>query len=426
MQLIAITDDLTGAADSGSYFTSRGQKLRICTSGSCSLSHEPGEILSVNLSSRNIGGSEAKRLHQSVLGRLPDDPKTVWFKKIGTGFRGNDAFELEGLLAARPDHLVFLIDHAPDLGTFTLYGHQYCEGVILPKSVYAQDPILPPTKSYIPDILARDTRLPVGLVDIDAVKGGYLERSVADQIAKGAKILVFDAITREDTQRILSTLFPLYPNVFWTGSLGLADGLAQYLFGDVRPARIPALAPHCLGFCASAYEIAKRQIQFSAQRGLCPVQLDVDAYLDGDEDAVERAVEQTLDALRRGNGMLVPHVDRYSYQPGTSQAILECLARAVPRICKQASFDRLVIVGGETSQTIFKELGVEHLRLGRALEPGVAQGRILDGVPAGKEFTLKGGSMGSLEALEKMMGRQEVECECPGAGKPSTPTKCGS
>ena len=77
--------------------------------------------------------------------------------------------------------------------------------------------------------------------------------------------------------------------------------------------------------------------------------------------------------------------------------------------CAQARFDRLVIVGGETSQTIFRELGVEHLSLGCALEPGVAQGRILDGVLAGKEFALKGGSMGTVSVLEKMMGCKEAD-----------------
>ena len=41
MRFIAITDDLTGAADSGSYFTARGRSLRICTNGSTSLQHDP-------------------------------------------------------------------------------------------------------------------------------------------------------------------------------------------------------------------------------------------------------------------------------------------------------------------------------------------------------------------------------------------------
>lgn len=409
MQLIAITDDLTGAADSGSYFTSRGRSLRICTNGGTSLQHDPEELLSVNLSSRNISGPSARQLHADLMGRFSTAGERVWFKKIGTGFRGNDAFELEGLLSARPDHLVFLIDNAPDLGTFTLYGHQYCEGEILPKSLYAKDPILPPTQSFIPDILARDTRLPIGLVDIDVVKGGDLTGAVEALVAKGTRILVFDAITRADTLHIISTLLPRYPNVFWTGSLGLADGLAQYLYGSPQPEHFPAAFPRCLGFCASAYDIAQKQIEYSAAWGLCLVRLDMDAYLDGDSSVLETAAAQALEASKKGNTMLLPAVKRYSYKPGTSSAILSCIARLAPAVCGQASFDRLVIVGGETSQTVFREVGVEHLSLGRALEPGVAQGRILDGMLAGKEFALKGGSMGTISVLEKMMGCEEAD-----------------
>ena len=37
MRFTEITDDLTGAADSGSYFTARRQQLKICTSGESSL-----------------------------------------------------------------------------------------------------------------------------------------------------------------------------------------------------------------------------------------------------------------------------------------------------------------------------------------------------------------------------------------------------
>lgn len=407
MVFTEITDDLTGAADSGSYFTARGQRLRICTSGQVSLDREDGELLSVNLSSRNVEGAEALRVHRELLERLPRREDQIFMKKIGTGFRGNDAYELEGLLQAWPDYRVFLVDNAPDLGTFTLYGHQYCEGEILPKSLYAKDPIFPPKESYIPDILAHDTALPIALVDIDCVKGGDLPGAVRQRLEEGARILVFDAITRADTLRILRTLQPVYPKVFWTGSLGIADGLAEYLYGPVREAAFAPRDLRCLCFCASAYDIAKRQIAYSMEQGLTLVPVNIDAYAEGDSAVPEQAARAAKAALSAGNVMLAPQVERYSYQPGVSVRIMECFSRLAPLVCQDAAFDRLVIVGGETSQAIFRQLRVEHLRLGRALEPGVAQGRILDGLLSGKEFALKGGSMGSLPVLEKMMCRRE-------------------
>lgn len=296
MRLTEITDDLTGAADSGSYFTARGRKVRICTNGRCRLEHETDEILTVNLSSRNTAQDKARQLHADLLRRL--EPGGFYMKKIGTGFRGNDSYELDGLLDGWPDYNVFIVDNAPDLGTFTLYGNQYCEGEILPKSVYANDPIFPPTESYIPKILGKNTDKKIGLVDIDAVKGG--------------------------------------------------------------------------------------------------------------KEVPQRAARQAEQLLGQGSVILFPQVEKYSYKPGTSKAIMECFAQAAAAFDHDAAFDRLVIIGGETSQGVLRQFGVEHLQLGCALEPGVAQGLMLDGCFAGREFALKGGSMGREDTLEKMLCRKEV------------------
>lgn len=122
MRFTEITDDLTGAADSGSYFTARRQQLKICTSGESSLNRSDNELLSVNLCSRNVEGEVARRVHSALLKRLSKETGHIYMKKIGTGFRGNDSYELEGLLQAWPDYLVFLIDNAPDLGTLPSMG----------------------------------------------------------------------------------------------------------------------------------------------------------------------------------------------------------------------------------------------------------------------------------------------------------------
>ena len=63
MLFTEITDDLTGAVDSGSYFTGRGQRLHIFTSGMEVPPRLNGEIQSFNLSSRNTEPSLARKLH---------------------------------------------------------------------------------------------------------------------------------------------------------------------------------------------------------------------------------------------------------------------------------------------------------------------------------------------------------------------------
>ena len=407
--LTMITDDLSGAADSGSYYTERGQELTIFTNAEEEIARRGGEIVAVNLSSRNTDGAVAKERHYSVCEKIQRLGPQIFMKKIGTGFRGNDAYELEGLLEAMPDYRCFIVDNAPDLGTFTLYGNQYCEGEILHKSLYAKDPVMPPTKSYIPEILEEHTRFSVGLVDIDALKGGMLAQKTAEQVAADHRIIVFDAVTREDTLNILQTLVPLYPQVFWTGSLGLADGLATYLYGVPQPHVFQKRRVKSLCFCASAYDMAQKQVTKSHENGLLISELNIDALLDGDEMAKDRAVADCLAKNRQGSVIFIPRVEQYSYKPGVSKKIMEYMGECAERICANAVFDRVAVIGGETAQSIFARLKVGRMRLTGKLEPGVAEGEILDGTLAGKEFAIKGGSVGSIDSLEKMLCNWEPQ-----------------
>ncbi|QTQ14669.1 four-carbon acid sugar kinase family protein [Treponema parvum] len=408
MELTEITDDLTGAADSCSYFTARGKAVKICISGITEFDRSENEILSINLSSRNITKEEARLRHFELFRRLRVQDKSFVLKKIGTGFRGNDSMELCGLLEAADEYVVFVIDNAPDLGTFTLYGHQYCEGEILTKSLYAHDPIMPPTESYIPSILGQESRMPIGLVDIDAVKRGKIAQETEKNISNGCRIIVFDAITKEDTIEIIKTLHPVYKKVFWTGSLGIADGIAQYFFGSWQKHHFEIRNIKCLGFCASAYEIAKKQIALSSERGLQIAEIDIDECIDGDENSViDAVILKAKKQLSYGNVMVVPNVKKYSYQLKASKKIMEVISAVSKELCRE-NFDRLVVVGGETSQNIFSAMNTNHLKLGLPLQAGVAQGTIIDGMLAGREFSLKGGSMGQADTIEKMLCRCEV------------------
>ena len=407
MFLTEITDDLTGAVDSGSYFTGRGQRLHIFTSGAKVPPRLNDEIYSFNLSSRNTEQSLAKKLHYDLMCKIKETTGEVFMKKIGTGFRGNDPYELEGLLQARPEYKIFIIDNAPELGTFTLYGNQYCEGEILHKSLYAKDPINPPRESFIPNIMASGTSLPVGLIDIDTVKCGDIRKQTEELLSDGKKILIFDAITDKDTLRIIASLMPAFPKVFWTGSLGIANGLAEYFYGPRSMVYHPSQRNiRSLCFCASDYDIARKQIEYSQQRGLSIVAADVDSYIDGDFKVPSIAAQKAADALKSCNTMVMPQITKYSHKHGTNIKILECIGETAKKLCSEgACFDRLIVVGGETAQSIFRKLDAGALDLGLAIEPGVAEGVICDGVLEGMEFAMKGGSMGSIDALEKMMCR---------------------
>ena len=205
------------------------------------LPHNDREVISINMSSRTLSGEESHKRHQEFAAKIRNLPDQLVMKKMDTGFRGNATFEMEGIMKGLGMEVCFVLDHSPSRNTFTLYGNQYVEGVILPKSVFGkEDPLKRQQSAYIPDILAKDATLPVGLVDIDTVKGNRLLEDVLDATEKGFQILVFDVTGDADCSKIIRTLAPHYANALWAGSNGLGWGLADYLYGKPKRSHLHA------------------------------------------------------------------------------------------------------------------------------------------------------------------------------------------
>ena len=90
------------------------------------------------------------------------------------------------------------------------------------------------------------------------------------------------------------------------------------------------------------------------------------------------------------------------------ERILSVMAECAQRLSAACEFDRLVIIGGETSAAILRTLGITRLQILALPETGTALGRIDDGALRGKSFAAKGGSVGTDEALLHMLLAADV------------------
>jgi uncharacterized protein YgbK (DUF1537 family) len=408
--LTIISDDLTGAVDSSSFSMAAGTRVRVeIDHADPILPHDGREVISINVSSRTLGGEASRKRHAELAARIRDLPDQLVMKKMDTGFRGNAAFEMEGIMEGLGMEVCFVLDHSPSRNTFTLYGNQYVEGVILPKSVFGmEDPLKRQQSAYIPEILARDATVPVGLLDIDKVKGNRLLADVLDAAAKGFRILVFDVTGDTDCSKIIRTLAPHFPGALWAGSNGLGWGLADHLYGKPQETVYTAQKGlRCACFTASAYSAVRRQIAAAQARGLVEVTLNMDRVVSGDRSALAEAIEACLRASQGGKFILFPRLSPGAGGPGVPELILASVAECAEKICTAIDFDRIVIVGGETSYAVLHRLGVTRLYLTEKPETGIGTGTIGDGRFAGKSFSIKGGSIGSTAALCRMAGMEE-------------------
>lgn len=341
-----IADDLTGAADSAAIMAERGGNV-VCIArpfeelSSHDKSH--ADVLSMNMFSRCIPGSEARELHRKIGEIVKAYPNQLLIKKMDIAFRGNAAYEIEGLMQSTGKEVCFVMPSVCALNTFTLYGQQYAMGQLLEKSVYAQeDPIKAPKSSYVPQIMAQDTSLRIASVDIDAVKSNALNEQVRRYIDEGFSILVFDAVSVADEERIVSELAKVYPDALWAGSLGVINAVASYVFGTFKPTEHKAKDIRSVGFTASAYTATRKQLDDAKTHGMKLYTLNMDKIVRGDESVIESTTEAMCHGALDASVFLNISLSRGVETPSSSQDILTRLHVAQRLFAARQNFKSLL------------------------------------------------------------------------------------
>ena len=365
-----IADDLTGAADSAAIMAEVGGDTILFTEPIIGLNgraEDAADVISVNMSSRCIPGEKAKELHRRTGTAVKQLPTRFLIKKMDIAFRGNAAFEIEGLMDGTGKSVCFVVDSVNAMNTFTLYGRQYAMGQLLEKSRYAlEDPIKAPNESYIPGIMGRDTQLKIAPIDIDTVKSGSIEQGA--------------------------------------GSLGLINAVAEYAFdGKRRSAAEKTRKIKAVGFTASAYMATYNQLKQAQTHGMQMLTLDMDRIVNGESAVAYETAQEMCRRAESGSVFLNIHLSSDYAAPGRSDEILRAISECAQYVCAHTDFQRIVIVGGETAAAILRILKINRLRITEKTETGIGTGTIEDGPYAGKEISLKGGSVGSPIAISRML-----------------------
>lgn len=403
-RLMILADDLTGAVDTGALPAASGREVVVYTDPDAYNENAQREVVCINMATRGCSEEQAFMVHRRFAERNKSY-KGFLIKKLDMGFRGNPAVEISSLLKYLDRSVCFVVPALPLFNTFTLYGNQYVKGRILKESLYADDPIHRVEESFVPAILSRNVDIKVGHLDIDTVKSNDLVESVARMVRDHTQIIVFDAVSNDDCYRIFKCLSDGYPQALWAGTLGLLSGAARMLYGDVREREQAPRQIRCACFSGTAYDVTKKQIAYSQERGLEVVHLNIALCLNDADMSREmsRVVSQCKTINQRGNFMVVPEMPVTLPKKGLPERILHTLTLCAEEVCRNVTADRIVIIGGETANAIFHKYNVSQMLIKEKPETGIAAGIFLDGIYAGYEFAAKGGSVGTIDALQKML-----------------------
>ncbi len=299
---------------------------------------------------------------------------------------------------------------APHLGRFVLFSNLFARAQ---DAIYRIDrhptmsrhPVTPMDEADLRLHLARQTSLPIGSVDLLALRSGGGEERLRAVREAGARAIVFDGLDEETLRKSAALLWAeaSAQPVFAVGSSGLTYGLLrlwQSLEG-IRSAENLASPPavdHLLVLSGSCSPVTAGQIQAAQRKGFR-------AWCVRPETTMAPQAEKALKELARGGSVVLYTAlgipDRAgAYGVEQSHALGELLRELLLR----SGVRRLVIAGGDTASHAVRRLGAKALTFAAPLTPGAplcrlhVPGSALDGL----EVVLKGGQIGPEDFLVRV------------------------
>ncbi|ACL59521.1 3-oxo-tetronate kinase [Methylobacterium nodulans] len=407
LALGCIADDYTGASDLANTLTRAGLRT-VQTIGVPGPDLDlPGiDAVVVSLKSRSIPADQAvARAREADAWLRARGAGHVLFKVCST-FDSTDAGNIgpvtDALRADAGATIALVTPAFPETGRTVFQGHLFVGAVPLHESPLKDHPLNPMRDSNLVRVLARQSRHPVGLVDLATVaKGPASVRARLDALAaegKGAAIAdaVFDADLAVLGAACLS-------DPVSTGASGLGLGLAQALVASGRVQAASAAeglgAPvggpaACLaGSCSQATlgQIAMAEAVMPVRR------LDPERLLAGPEEAQD-ALAWAAERIGSGPVLIASSASPEAVtvlqarhgREAAGHAIEAALAGIAEGLVARG-VRRLVVAGGETSGAVVDALGLTAFRVGPEIAPGVP---VLGTVRGDMRLALKSGNFG--------------------------------
>ena len=351
--VIILADDLTGACDSAVAFLATGRPVRIVMDTVCAdtVQREFGEhrpaVWAFTTESRDLPVADAsKSVTRSLAALAPTLRESLFFKKIDSAARGHIGAETIAALQATGATLALVAPAFPHAGRIVQ------SGVLHVRDSSGQDLTIS-LRNLFPQIdSARIDSVPIGTKS-------QLKQGIRAAIANGTRILLCDAETQADLDRLALVAYRSSHPILWTGSAGLARALASAL--PSVPAKLGPQAPHRDGrtllFVGTSHPVTKRQL----------------AHLDPVPDPLDRTVHAV------------------GFNAASAQEI-----RAVFAAAPVAA---LILTGGDTAAFVLRTLDASNLVLAGEIAPGIPWGWIEGGAADGCIIVTKSGGFGEPSAL---------------------------
>lgn len=392
---VIITDDLTGATDTGIQFEKRGIPTTVLVEPpERALSRpEAHTALSVNASSRELAPRDARERTRTVCRQLGIQGSDTVLKKVDSLMRGNPPEELEAVLEAAHRQIALVAPSFPEMGRTVENGM-----LQLPDS----------TKKDLLGLFSERCGASVRHITLDDLRTRKASLSIELDRETGPLICLFDAVTEQDLSLVAQIGETLKNPPVYCGSAALAAALPVLSHPHQSVSRQPA--QKILVVTGSRkQETAKQVWQLEKRCGLHTVRMNPDRLLEGPDDREILAAVQALEQLLQTEpGAILTFESLFCSQTGFGDDNVSVrqfgkqLARKLGRVLESLDpslYDGLILVGGDTAVEVCHSLHTTRIRLLEEVQCGTPAGLMDDGPSMGLPIVTKSGAFGDENTL---------------------------
>jgi 3-dehydrotetronate 4-kinase len=393
----AIADDFTGATDLACMLRRSGHRVAVVVDDG-ELDLDPAELdaVVVALKTRTIPPRLAVDASLAALARLRGwGAERIYVKYCSTfdsTAEGNIGPVLDAVADAMAASKVVVVPSLPENGRTVRDGLLHVGDVLLADSPMRDHPLTPMRDSRVSALLRPQTRSAVAEVHRDVVQQGPSAlRRALDALEE--RYVVVDAVDRVDldTIAVATATDPLI-----SGGSGLA--LGQSGAGTAPPQPVTAPPGGRVVLCGSVSAATRGQIDDAAATR--PVErVDVErAVVD-----VDAEVGRLLEFVLAAGPHVVPVVcaartpdDVRARVHGRAVApVVEAVLGGLALRLVDAGTRSIVVAGGESSGAVVQALGVQTLRIGAEVAPGVCWSGATTAAGHQVALVLKSGNFGA-------------------------------
>lgn len=402
-----IADDFTGATDLANTLTRQGMATVVLLGvPGVDFAVPEADAVVIALKSRSIPAAEAVDMSLAALAWLGRAQARQFYFKYCSTFDSTDAGNIgpvaEALLEALGADFAVACPAFPTNKRTVYQGYLFVGDVLLSESSMRNHPLTPMTDASLVRVLQRQSRSRVGLIAHDVVSRGStaIREATGKLRASGVRLAIADALVDADLVALGEACADMKLVTGGSGlALGLPEnfrraGLLQRTASNAWSA-ISGPAAVLAGSCSAA---TRRQVEHMKREcesfEIDPIELRTGA------DPVQQAIVWARSRVGARPVLIYSTADPASVEKVQAALGRERAGRLIEEAMGRIAGElvalgvrRLVVAGGETSGAAVTALGVQGLRIGPEIDPGVPWTASLGDKPLA--LALKSGNFGA-------------------------------